>query len=245
MKRFFEIDLIRGIAIIMMIVFHLMWDLNYFGLISAGLYSGFWGVFQKITAGLFLLLAGAMLAITSQKHGDDYVRHSFIRGAKIFFTGVLLTIASWLLFPEQFIYFGILHLIGFAVIISPLFAKRKYFALLFSAIILAVPAIYNTQLLGLDFLVWAGFASPLPSLDFTPVVPWIGVVLLGVFLGNLFYPNAKRAFRIREQNTILSDSVAAKKIQFLGRHSLLIYLIHQPILFCIIWLIAANFGIIA
>ncbi|MFA6268535.1 MAG: heparan-alpha-glucosaminide N-acetyltransferase, partial [archaeon] len=118
MQRFWEIDFLRGIAIVMMVVFHFLWDLNYFGYIQVDLYKGFFGLFQIATAGLFLLLVGVMLAVGAERHNKNYSLHFVKRGIKIFCAGLLVTIVTFIFFPQNFVYFGILHLIGVSIIIS-------------------------------------------------------------------------------------------------------------------------------
>ena len=235
MPRFWEIDALRGIAIIMMIIFHFMWDMKYFGFINFNLYAGFWGAFQIATAGLFLLLAGMMVAFGAQKHEANYPKHFLRRGGIVFGAGVLITAVTYIIFPENFIYFGILHLIGVSIILSIPIAKRKITPIILAIIVIALPLLINLQKFGIDFLVWIGFAVPKPTLDFESLFPWFGAFLVGIFLFNLLYPKGIRAFALKENN-----SLPSKKLQFLGRHSLVIYLIHQPIMFGAIFL-ATNY----
>ena len=114
--RYFELDALRAIAIIMMVVFHLLWDLNYFGFTNAEMYFGFWGIWQKITAGLFLLLVGIVLNISWNRRKNAL--HFLKRGIVIFCGGLLITAFTLIAFPEQFIYFGVLHLIGVSIILA-------------------------------------------------------------------------------------------------------------------------------
>ena len=75
MQRFWELDTLRGIAIIMMVLFHFLWNLNYFGFVEVSLYSGVWGLFQKATAGLFLLLVGTVLTINYNRYKENYLQN--------------------------------------------------------------------------------------------------------------------------------------------------------------------------
>ena len=226
MARFWEIDAFRGIAIIMMIIFHFLWDLTYFGYINFSLYSGFWGAFQVATAGLFLLLAGLVVTISANKHEKNYPFHFLKRGGFIFACGLLISAVTYIFFPQEFIYFGILHLIGVAIIVSIPIAKRKIVPLVLAVIVIALPMLVNLQSFGINFLVWVGLAAPYPALDFEPIFPWLGAFLVGIFLGNLLYAKGNRSFSLGEK-----EGTVSKLLQFLGRHSLIIYLLHQVVLF--------------
>ena len=114
-SRFWELDVLRGIAVVMMIVFHFLWDLNYFGIIQQPLYVGFWGIFQKITAISFLLLVGICLTISYNNavaEKIDYKMKFLKRGARIFGLGLLITLMTFIFVPQGTIIFGVLHLIG-------------------------------------------------------------------------------------------------------------------------------------
>ena len=236
MQRFWEIDALRGIAIIMMVLFHFLWDLKYFGFINFNLYSGFWGYFQVATASLFLLLAGMMVALGTQKYGEMGSFNLVKRGAFIFSVGVLITFVTYLIFPNDFIYFGILHLIGVSIIIAIPIAKRKLIPLIVGLIFIVLPLLINLQSFGIDLLVWVGFAVPKSTLDFEPVIPWMGAFLVGVFLFNLFYNGGKRNFKLKDNQGFFS-----RKLQFLGKKSLVIYLVHQPVMFLIVYLVTLFF----
>ncbi|VVC00538.1 Uncharacterised protein [uncultured archaeon] len=233
MPRFWELDALRGTAIVMMAVFHFAWDMNYFGAIHADLYAGPWGLFQKATAGLFLLVAGVLLAVNSQNHAKEYPRRFLERGAMVFLVGLGITAATFPLFPENFIYFGILHLIGVSIILAIPLARKKWLNLLLSAIVIALPMATNLQNLRLDYLVWAGFAYPKATFDFAPVFPWFGLVLIGLFFGNLLYEKGERIFSLEEPR-----NRASYFLQILGRNSLVLYLAHQGILFPLAWLVS-------
>lgn len=226
MPRFWEIDFFRGVAICMMVLFHFLWDLNYFGFLQGDIYSGFWGLFQKATMSLFLLVAGVVLAISRQNNPAAYTTKSLGRGATVFSLGLLITAFTLIFFPGQFIYFGILHLIGASIVLSVPFAGMKKINALLGASIIAIPALYDIRSIGQPMLVWLGFAQPMQTLDFSPVFPWFGVVLIGIALGNFFYEKGGRRVALPEPK-----NSAAGFLQLLGKHSLLIYFTHQIILY--------------
>ncbi len=129
-SRYPEIDLLRGIAIVMMIIFHSLFDLAFFRLMPIDISDGFWRYFAYATASLFLLVVGISLAISharavSHLHGRALTVKFLVRGAGIFCCGLLVTVATWWYLQEGFVIFGILHLIGVAVMLSPLFFRFR------------------------------------------------------------------------------------------------------------------------
>jgi len=129
-SRYPEIDLLRGIAIVMMIIFHSIFDLTFFRIVPFDISGGFWRYFAYATASLFLLVVGISLTISharavSHLHGRALVKKFLIRGAGIFCCGLLVTVATWWYLQEGFVIFGILHLIGVTIMLSPLFFRFR------------------------------------------------------------------------------------------------------------------------
>jgi hypothetical protein len=134
--RFREIDFTRGVAILMMIVFHTVFDLNFFMIAPVNVSTGFWRWFAISTASLFLLVAGVSLVVSHARSagrlsGFALTKKFLYRGAGIFALGLLVTLATWLFLHEGFIMFGILHLIGVSVMLSPLFFRFGKYNVLF------------------------------------------------------------------------------------------------------------------
>lgn len=232
MQRLREIDFLRGSAILMMALFHFLWDLNYFNIIKVGLYSGFWGLFQITTASLFLVLVGVMLAVNS--HRKVNFRADFLqKGASAFACGLAITAATLVFFPRQFIYFGIMHLIGVSIVLSIPFAQKKFTNLALAIMLIAIPIFWSAQSLGIGSLTWLGLAQPLPTLDFFPVIPWFGAVLLGIFIGNVLYKNGEGISGFK-----MPEFAFEKLVEKLGRNSLFVYLAHQLVLFPLAFIIS-------
>jgi uncharacterized membrane protein len=231
--RYWEVDALRGVAIIMMVVYHLMWDLWYFRILpELILTAGFWKYFQRTTASLFLILVGVSLtisyrrAVVAQGTTAGLFPKFLRRGLGIFALGMLITLGVWLSGVGS-VHFGILHLIGFSVVAAyPLLRFRWLNLALWLVLYSAggwMASIHSAQL----WLVWLGITpQPYLAVDYFPVIPWFGVVLLGVFLGNTLYTPTGRLVPLPD----LSAWLPVRGLRFLGRHSLVIYLIHQPIL---------------
>ncbi len=226
--RFLEIDIFRGLAVIMMIFFHFLWDLNYFGFTSFSLYTDGFGLFQNATAGLFLFLVGITTAISFSKYGKNFFEKSLRRSTRIFLYALLVTLFTFIFFREQFVFFGVLHLIATASLLSIPLAGKKIENILLGGFFILTPIFFDLRSIGIVKLAWLGFSAPLPTLDFFPVFPWFGLILLGIAFGNYFY--VKKEPKEKTQNEL------TKILVFFGRNSLFIYFIHQPILFALIFL---------
>lgn len=229
MKRLFEIDFFRGLAIIMMLLSNFLLDLNIFSLCSY-CYSGFWFYFARLTAILFLTLVGISLTLSYSRVSKPCFKKYLKRGTKIFCYGLLITLITFVFFNPAFVMFGILHLIGVSIILSyPLLSKRLI-SLILGLVIIFVGFFVQTMFFDFSWLFWLGLQYPgLFSVDYTPILPWFGFVLVGVFLGNVLYPKQKPRLGT-SKNPVLGF------ISFLGRNSLKIYFIHQPIFLAIITL---------
>ena len=219
--RYIQLDFIRGIAILLMIAFHISFDLNNFHFINIDIYNrdGLeWFYFRMIIVTLFMLSVGISLALVNE-NGIDYkkVQKRFIT---LFIASILITIATIITFPNSWIYFGVLHFVAFASVLSLVFIKYEWIALIFGTVIITL---FNLDIIN---MIWVyHFFQPFLHLpqyteDLVPFTPWFGVVLVGIFIGK------KRLFLFP-----LSENSITQKIAFLGKHSLMIYLVHQPIFF--------------
>jgi len=229
-SRLWEIDCARGIAILMMIVFHTVFDLSFFRIYPVDVAAGFWHYFAFATASLFLLIVGVSLVVSHaramQGHtGFELTKKYVLRGAGIFGLGLLVTLATYLYLREGFVVFGILHLIGVSVMLSPLFFRFGRKNILIGLLIILAGSCL-TGIHGPAFLIPLGiFPESFTSVDYTPLLPWLGVVVAGMGIGEYLYTGGVRQFSIRR----LPDLVVTP-LSFLGRHSLLIYLVHQPVI---------------
>ncbi|HLD88958.1 MAG TPA: heparan-alpha-glucosaminide N-acetyltransferase [Candidatus Nanoarchaeia archaeon] len=235
-QRFWEIDFLRGIAIVMMIIFHLMFDLAYFGSYSINVSSGFWLYFARATALMFIFLVGISLALSFSKAGNlrKWRIKNLKRGLVVFFFGLIITLITWLFLREEFIIFGILHFIGISIIISMFFIDLKHWNLLLGIFLISLGIWLSDFTFNFPWLLWLGFQpASFYTLDYYPLLPWFGVVLIGIYFGGLLYKKNTRKFKIPD----FSKSLLVKLFGFLGRNSLLIYLMHQPILIVLLYVL--------
>jgi uncharacterized membrane protein len=236
------VDAARGVAIAMMVVYHLMYDLDYFGGYPIESTSGFWARFADATASAFLLLVGVSLAISYARASAGHPGRSLfgkylLRGIRIFAYGMALTVV-FLVFGMGVVAFGILHLIGVSIILAYPFLRYR-FANLFLGLSLVAAGVYM-RIEGLSsqspwLLPFGVVPENLVMPDYRPLLPWFGVVLLGVFAGNLVYGGLRRPALVAGK-----APAVARPLLPLGRNSLFVYLIHQPILIALL----AAFGVI-
>lgn len=225
--RLWEVDALRGLAVVVMLGYHLVWDLDYFGHYRTDLDTGIWPWIQQIFLTVFIFLVGLSLWLSYTRRGRIKFSGYFSRGLKILGWGVGVTVATRLFLGEGTVFFGILHFIGVSVICAyPLIRLGVANMFLGAAFIAATGCL--SPLPDSPFLAWLGL-SPLNlyTVDHVPIFPWLGVVLLGSGTGRLLYPGGQRRIEL----PYLDMDRNLRFLTFLGRNSLLIYLLHQPVFF--------------
>ena len=213
------LDELRGLAVLLMIFYHGAYDAVYiFRFTGSGWFtSAPMDFLQRYIAVSFILIAGIM---------GRYSRSNFRRGVKTFLCGLLVTAVTLLVMPSERILFGILHFLGAAMMLlglcEPLLRKIPAAAgVLLSAVLYR--ALYDAGFLfplGLHPLIFA-------SADYYPLLPWIFLFLAGYWLGEAFLQRRAPEFCYREHLPALG---------WIGRHALIIYLVHQPVVYGVLWL---------
>jgi uncharacterized membrane protein len=236
--RFWEIDLLRGLAIIFMILFHFLYDLNFFLNTNYDLNQGLFFYIGRLSAILFVFIAGLSLHISYSRVYNDLSKNEIIlkffkRGIKIFILGIIISIITFLYIPNGFIIFGVLHFIGISIILWIFFVRFRVYNFIFGIIFIILGFYFRTTSFGNIFLLPFGFIPDnIWTIDYFPLFPWFGIILIGSAFGNIFYPNFKRYFEIND----FSNNFFVKKFCFLGRNSLIIYFFHQPIIIALLFL---------
>lgn len=234
--RHWEIDALRGLAVVMMVVYHLMYDLNYFKVSDAIFTNRFWFYFQRTTASLFIILMGISLTLNysrSLQQGREVRYRTFLqRGGRLFAWGLVISAVTRLaLGPGLAIRFGILHFMGVSIMIAYPFLRYRWPNLVLGVVLIGLGKYLQSQTFDLPWLVWLGFEpANHVYLDYFPLIKWFGVVLLGIFVGNLLYPENHPIIHLPD----LSQLWPVPLFRQLGHRSLAIYLIHQPLLFAIL-----------
>ena len=223
------VDCARGVALIGMAIYHLSWDLADFRLASPMLpFTPQMRLLSHIVASAFLALVGVSLAL-AHRNGLN-VRPFWRRLAIVAGAAALVTLGSFVFAPSEPITFGILHCIAVANLIAAPFVTAPAWASLamgFAAI--AAPWLGRSALFDPPWLLWLGLGEALPNtLDWRPLLPWAGAVFLGLGVARL--PGIVTWVKRPERWRWRAVSAPARAICFAGRHSLPIYLVHQPIL---------------
>src|SRR5215216_4277750 len=232
--RFWEVDAARGIAIIMMIVYHCTYDLDTLGGYRIQSTTGYLALFADVTAGLFLFLVGISLAVSRTRTsltGWRLFGKYLARGSRILAYGVVLTVI-FLALGMGVVAFGILHLIGISIILAYPFLGLRITNLVLGTVIfvagqyILAQDLYSQSFWLLPFgVVPEGVMMP----DYRPLLPWFGVVLIGLFFGNVIYADGRRPSSLPNKAPLVARPLLPP-----GRNSLFIYLIHQPIVIALL-----------
>lgn len=216
----------------MMALYHTVYDLDFFGGYDIESTSGFWARFADATAGSFVFLAGVSLTLSLARSGGTASFGKYLRrGARIFGYGLLIT-AFFALSGAGTVVFGILHLIGISIILSYPLLRLGWANIALGVAIIAAGVYLRATGASFDGgIVPSVLLAPLGITpenllmpDYRPLLPWFGVCLLGIAAGNLL--------RGRLPSPSLPEAAdrSAAPLAFLGRNSLLIYLVHQPLI---------------
>ncbi len=226
------LDTARGTALIAMAIYHFGWDLEFFGYMAPGSTAvGGWKLFARLIAGSFLFLAGASLVLG---HGQRLRTRPFlIRLAKITAAAAAISVATWFAFPDNFIFFGILHCLAAASVVGLLFLRLPVAVTFLAAVLaFAAPHYLRSPLFDTPALWWVGLSQTLPrSNDYVPLLPWLGPFLLGLGLTKLASGNGWLAVLAG----VSTNSRWKAWLAVAGRHSLAIYLLHQPLLIALVY----------
>ena len=212
------LDHLRGLAVVAMIIFHTAYDMRLLNFTNWDFSQGFWYAFPRGIAFTFLFCVGVSL---------NYVHQGQInwpalkkRSIKLGGAAFLISLATYFTFPQNWIYFGTLHCIFLGSILGALVVNKRRLAGIIFALILI-----GQYILDYD-IKWVSSILKRQSMDFIPIYPWFWVILLGLLVG----PHLSKIRQLSHMKPILP-------LKWLGHHSLVIYLVHQPIIFGLLMLI--------
>jgi len=229
------VDAARGTALLAMFVFHLTWDVSYFGYIDPQFVLGrAFSIFGDTIGSSFLGLAGLSLVLA---HAPRFRARAYLRHlAIIIVAAAAVSLATYVFIPEGFIFFGILHCIALASLIAlPFLFLPWWAAALVAVLAIAAPRLFVSPAFDVPVWWWTGLSTFEPRTnDYRPILPWVGVLLSGVALMKIGERFGLRQILARWQ----PRNLFARAVLFGGRHSLAIYLVHQPVFFGLVWLLA-------
>lgn len=246
MARFASIDTLRGLAVVWMTAFHFCFDLSHFGYWPQDfLGDSFWTIQRTVIVSLFLFCTGISQAIAWEQ--KQSWRHFWRRWVQVAAAALLVSAGSYLIFPESFIYFGVLHGIAIMQLLGRCTVCWGKWLWLAGSIALTLPWLAPPLLTGpwQDYapyfngraLNWLGWISTKPRTeDYVPLLPWLGVIWWG---------SAAGTWALEQHPTWLRWSITTpfSVLPLLGRWSLTYYLLHQPVLMGLLML-AGSMGLV-
>lgn len=229
-QRIWEIDFLRGLAIILMVCYHLLFDLGEFVGIekflgwSTDLSKTAWILAQFFFAGLFVVLSGTSGTLS---------RNNVRRGLRLLAVSLLVSVATYIFDPASTVYFGILQCLAASMLLYGVAFEKAgpaACAVWGAAVIglrAALPAVKQALAVRSDWLLPFGITGPsFSSFDYFPLIPWLGIFLIGAALGKTVYASKRSLLPWRLPRTF---------VNFAGRHSLLIYIVHQPLIMGVLY----------
>ena len=229
-QRIWEIDFLRGLSIILVVGYHLLFDLGeYVGVkrifgFSTDLSTIAWLTAQHFFAGLFIVLSGTSSTLT---------RSNVRRGLRLLVVALAVTAITYIFDPSSTVWFGILQLLAVSILIyGAAFEKAKpVTCAAWGVLVLGLGAVLHLLKKNIsipfDWLLPFGIHSPdFSSFDYFPIIPWFGVFLIGAALGKSIYAPRK---------SLLPWQLPQNFVNAAGRHSLLIYIVHQPVILAVLY----------
>jgi uncharacterized membrane protein len=222
--RILALDIARTTALVCMAIFHFTFDLEMFAYIPWDTTQhGFWYYFPRLVAGSFLFLAGISLYLAhgrGVRWGAFAKRFVIIAGA-----AAVVSVGTYYYNPQGMVLFGILHCIAASSLIGLVFLRvPAVVTLLGAGLCFVLPWYVQHPMFNADGLLWLGLSTEKPfMMDYEPLLPWLAPFLAGLAMARWVpWP-------------VVVPSRLGRVLAFPGQHSLIVYLIHQPILIGLIW----------
>ncbi len=246
-SRAYELDVLRGVAMIFVIFMHVSWDLRYaYGLAKCSYLLAPW--FEGLMHPFFLVVFVSVSGVCC-----TFSRNNVIRGAKLLIVALLLTagslFATYILHFEFLVIFNVLHLLTCGIFIYALIAhiEKKHqvspklvnalmgFTGIFAIILGSTISEFNFKVDSPLLIPTGIMMQSTPAMDdYMPLFPWIGVFLVGAVIGRVCYSEKKTLIPPKHD---ITRRITAP-FEFIGRHSLVIYIVHQPVVMGILYLIS-------
>jgi len=209
-----------------MAAFHLCYDLSVFGFLTFQMNGGFFSWFRYLIVTLFFIAVGAGLYLGH--HKTLRWRSFWHRELKIVAGALLITLSTYLMYPQSWVWFGVLHFIAVASVLALPFIRFPKTALYTGiAIFLLYNLLDGFNLKVLYDTLKGTLHLPSGTQDLTRLIPWLGMVLIGIYLGSRGFWGYRS----------LPLGPMQRPVSWLSRHSLVFYLVHQPPLFALAWLL--------
>ncbi len=232
------LDFIRGIAIGLMFIFHLSFGLNEIGLLNIDFSQDyFWISFRALIVFLFLMLVGVGLVLSKNNKNKTFFESLLSKRLALLFTYMMLiTLFSYYVRPQHYVYFGILHLIFISSLMGRILINFSSVYLgIISFIYLLVGLNLDSSQLNHPLVYWLGLGNkPAITDDFVPLFPWFSLVVFGLILGKYLVKSNTVKQKI---NKWKAQSWFSKLICWAGKNSIHLYFFHFQFFYFMIWII--------
>jgi len=210
--RIDELDSLKAMALVMMLISNFVTDLNYFGIMDVVKGDQWWWL-ARATAFLFVSISGFSYFLAHQKEYD--FSKTLNRTKRLIFWAFLITIITYIFEPSAYVRFGVLHLLALASIVAFPVARKPVYAFGIGIFFLLLPLSSNLN------LVWFGLRETgFFAVDYFPLNPWLGIFFISLAISSQVYPDSKPLLEFKWPERWL----------WFGRNTLIIYVVHQPIL---------------
>lgn len=247
--RYDTIDFLKGIAIILMVIFHIFYFPNVYGYTEFKWNTPLLKIIAKIAQVIFITTAGINLYLAYNKELKDkeeknnYVKKHLSRTFKLIVIAILISISSYFVFGNMFVKFGILHFMAASsLILLPFIDSQKILAFIIFIVLVLKYLANNYQSIfyiippKLAFI--SGFYNSYGSIDHFPLVPWLAVMCIGLLAGKVIINSDNKNLLVddKDQNNIINEG-----IKWTGKNSLEIYVVHWIVLYIVFALIYPKF----
>lgn len=222
-QRLVFFDSLRGLALIIMAIYHFCFDLNQFGILHQNMDTDdFWLNFRALIMTLFLGVAGVSIFISKAQYRSIAFQQ---RLKKIALCAALISLLTYIMNSQTWVFFGVLHFILVASLLGPILNLWPWLTGIGGVFLIALPLFYRHMFFNQPILILTGLSPIKPMTeDFSPFTPWLGVVSVGILLGYL---------SLKWKPNFLQREIPF--LSLLGRRSLLFYMTHQLILYPLAW----------
>ena len=239
MRRYDEIDILKGVAVVCMIIFHLFYFPNQYGFKEIEYDTTSLKLIAKIAQIIFITCVGINLVFAKKKNSEP--QYHLGRIGKITFYAILMSVFTYYVFKERYVKFGILHFVAFSSLLLFMFVDNVETMKVITGLLVTLfilnkvhPELFRSIPSPLAFI--GGFYNDrYSSVDHFPILPWILLICLGIFIGHYLSNN--------EINTpkYLVDNPVSDVLKNIGKKSLEIYAVHWIILYAVYCIIYSKY----